>query len=261
MADLGEVQVPCPYSVGSSFYLMVTPTAGPPFKVQASVIKTYAPFTISPVMLVSIDCMQPNPIYSPPLLPNEPVLKVYDRRFTDDLRKEYHLEPSTYDSEARYDQQIASERVPVDREAISKELDAFDSFDTSPRELLEHLIATRISPHFASECAAYQRLQSLQGRDIPMFYGSVEFLNDSLVPGLRTSVPGISLERITGTNLDTINTTSFNIDDILDNARRIVDTCGDLCLLNYDVRLGNFIVQEDSSVVMIDFAQSRLRAR
>lgn len=38
-----------------------------------------------------------------------------------------------------------------------------------------------------------------------------------------------------------------------------MDVYGDLEVLNHDVRLENFIVRPDESVVMIDFAQARVR--
>ncbi|KAG8680127.1 hypothetical protein FRC08_016517 [Ceratobasidium sp. 394] len=46
----------------------------------------------------------------------------------------------------------------------------------------------------------------------------------------------------------------------MNRALRIVNTCGDLNVLNKDVRLGNRIVEPDEcSVVMPDFSQARLR--
>ncbi|QRV83167.1 hypothetical protein RhiJN_11183 [Ceratobasidium sp. AG-Ba] len=210
-------------------------------------------------MLVTIN---PAPLDSPLLpsyLPKELVLKVYDRRFAIGLREEYYLQPRTYDTEGLYRQYVDSRRAPKDYFAVRDEIDTFGHPTACPPELLEHLVTTKIDPYFASECAAYRCLQILQGRDIPKFYGSVQFLDGADVLGLNLSVPGILLEPIVGVSLDIINPASFDIQQVIGNVLHIVDTCGDLGLVNYDVQLGNFIVKADGSVVMIDFAQSRLR--
>ncbi|KAG8703266.1 hypothetical protein FRC09_004265 [Ceratobasidium sp. 395] len=260
MANPTGNPIPCPYSVGSTFCLRVTLSSGSTLESQVTVLETYAPFTISPVMRVSLDfTLIPDQKRAPYPLPPELVLKVYDRRFAGDLREQYHLNSPTHETETRYHQYIASGRAPEGRRAIGEEIDTFGSFEACPQELLEHLIATRIGPHFDSEYAAYRRLESLQGREIPKFYGSTEFLDGQSVPGLHLSVRGILLQRIQGTSLENMDPALFNVNNVFMDALRVVDACGDLGVLNQDVRLGNFIVKPDGAVVMIDFAQSRLR--
>ncbi|KAG8684951.1 hypothetical protein FRC09_015051, partial [Ceratobasidium sp. 395] len=194
-------------------------------------------------------------------LPSELVLKVYDRRFALSLRKRYYLQPPTGESEARYREYVDSGRAPEGSEAIGDEIDAVctGGIENCPPNLLEHLVATRIDPYFGSECAVYKRLGSLQGRDIPIFHGSTRFLDDSSAPGLSLSIPGVLLEAIPGSSLEDIDVSAVDLSTVINNALRIVDIWGDLGVLNKDVRLGNFIVKPDNSVIMIDFAQTRLR--
>ncbi|KAG8763888.1 hypothetical protein FRC12_008367 [Ceratobasidium sp. 428] len=252
--------IPCPYELGSTFRLQVTPPIGDPFEANVTVVSVYTPFTISPVMKVSVDsttCAQGSAFKLPPEL----VLKVYDRRFALSLRKRYYLQPPTYESEERYREYVNSGRAPEGAEAISDEIDTVctGGIETCPPALLEHLIATRIGPYSGSECAVYERLEGLQGRDVPIFYGSTRFLDGSSAPGLSLSIPGVLLEVIPGSSLEDIDVSAIDLNAVINNALRIVDICGDLDVLNKDVRLGNFIVKPDDSVVMIDFAQTRFR--
>ncbi|KAG8742102.1 hypothetical protein FRC10_002038, partial [Ceratobasidium sp. 414] len=258
--------IPCPYGVGTTFRLQVTPPTGKPFGAQVTVTQIHGPFTISPVMKVSLDfaaCPQSSDrLTRPHDLPSELVFKVYDRRFALSLRKRYYLQPATYESEATYQQYLASGRAPNGYDAISDEIDSVctDGLKSCPPMLLEHLVATISDPHFESECAVYQRLKSLQGRDIPTFYGSTQFAHGLSIPGLDPSVPGVLLGVVPGTSFEGINPASIDLDKTINCALRILDICGDLGVLNEDVRLGNFIVKPDGrSAVMLDFAQARLR--
>jgi serine/threonine protein kinase len=72
-------------------------------------------------------------------------------------------------------------------------------------------------------------------------------------------VPGILLELIEGINLEEIDPSSFNLNNVFNDALRIINQCGELGVLNHDIRLSNFIVRPRGSVVMIDFAQARVR--
>ncbi|KAG8730109.1 hypothetical protein FRC12_020492 [Ceratobasidium sp. 428] len=250
---------PCPYSIGSDFHLRVSPPSGPSFHAHATVIKTYEPFTISPVMQISLDATGLDEQQLPHRLPAKLVLKVYDQRFAYGLREYYGLRPLTDEIEKRYRQYVASGRAPKEYDAIGDLIETYGGFEESPPELLEHFLAAKIAPHFRTECLIYQRLESLQGRDIPKFYGSTEFVGSSTVPGLSMSVPGILLEVIEGTSLENIDSSLLDLNGVFNDAIRIINSCGDLGVVNYDVRLSNFMVRPRGSVAMIDFAQARLR--
>ncbi|KAG8708603.1 hypothetical protein FRC08_018813 [Ceratobasidium sp. 394] len=194
-------------------------------------------------------------------LPAELVFKVFDRRFALSLRDHYKGKPATHESEARYQQHAKSRPTP---EGIVEALQEIDDvcpggLRACPPELFEQLIVAHIGGYFDSECAAYERLASLQGRDIPTFFGHTIFIDGLSIPDLDPPTPGVLLEFIPGVSLDKIDPASPDLDTIIREAIRITNSYGDLGVLNLDVRLGNFIVKPNRSVVMIDFAQSRLR--
>ncbi|KAG9087576.1 hypothetical protein FRC06_002471 [Ceratobasidium sp. 370] len=193
-------------------------------------------------------------------LPSEMILKVYDRRFAYSMRKHHDAKPPTYESEASYYRYAASGRAPQGVSAINAELNTyFRRKLDDPPELVEHLLATKIGPYFDSECAVYRQLLDLQGSCIPIFYGATQFVGGLSIPDLDPPVRGVLLEFIPGISLDTIRPHLVDLDAVISNTIRIVDLCGDMGVLNRDVRFGNFILKPNGSVVMIDFAHARLR--
>ncbi|KAG8744800.1 hypothetical protein FRC10_009448 [Ceratobasidium sp. 414] len=134
--------------------------------------------------------------------------------------------PVTYESEATYQRYLASGRALNGYDALSDEIGAVctGGLGNCPPLLLEHLVAIKSSPHFETECAVYQRLKNLQGKDIPTFYGSTQFAGGLSVPGwIRAS-------------LGDIDPASIDLDKTINCALRIVDICGDLGVLNKDAR-------------------------
>ncbi|KAG8736777.1 hypothetical protein FRC10_008958 [Ceratobasidium sp. 414] len=216
---------------------------------------------MSSVMRVSLDSITSprasSNAHSPPTLPPEMILKVYDRRLAYSMREYRNAKSPTYESEASYYRYIASGGAPQGIDAINAERDIY--FDRKLDDPPEHLLATKISPYFDSECAIYRHLSDLQGCYIPVFYGTTQFVSGLSIPDLDPPVQGVFLEVVPGINLDTIQPQSVNLDALISGAMRIVDLCGDMGVLNKDVCLGNFIVKPDGSVVMIDFALARLR--
>ncbi|KAG9100979.1 hypothetical protein FS749_011259 [Ceratobasidium sp. UAMH 11750] len=259
-----EKPIQCPYVIGAKFRLRISPPIGPTYEAQVTVIDIYTPFTMSSVMKVSLDPVtlsQASSCANHPFdLPSEMILKVYDRRFAYSFRKHHCAKPATYESEASYYRYAASGRAPEGVSAIDAELNTYfyRKLDDPP-ELVEHLLATKIGSLFDSECTIYKHLSDLQGRYIPLFYGTTQFISGLSVPDLDSPVRGVLLEVIPGINLDTIQPQSVDLGALITGAMHIVDLCGDMGVLNKDVRLGNFIVKPDGSVVMIDFAHARLR--
>ncbi|KAG9081587.1 hypothetical protein FRC06_005499, partial [Ceratobasidium sp. 370] len=172
-----ETPIPCPYGVGTTFRLRVTPPAGKPFDAQVTVMQIHAPFTISPVMKVSLDfatyAQSSDRLTCPLDLPAELIFKVYDRRFALSLREWYCLPPATYESKVIYQQHLAAGHAPNGYDAARDNVNdaCTGGLETCPPVLLEHLVATISDPYFESERAVYQRLKRLQGKDIPTFYG------------------------------------------------------------------------------------------
>ncbi|CAE6479671.1 unnamed protein product [Rhizoctonia solani] len=255
MSDTLTTRIPCPYALGATFSLQISPPQGEPFVAEAKVVHVYAHFTRSSVMKVAL-----TPESTGTTLPDEAILKVYDRRFANGIRKEYDLEPPTYEAEAQYAEYLRSDNVP---QTVAQNYEQADQLpDDAPElvKLAEQLVAVHSKLCFESEKTTYNALSSLQGKHIPMFYGTTRFLDASL-PGLDTTVPGVLVEYIPGTSLFQVDPSSIDLDAVCSGAVNIVDQYSDLNVLNRDVRLQIFIVRPSGlEVVMIDFGHCRLRS-
>jgi hypothetical protein len=251
----------CPYAEGETFRLEVLTPDGSIYQLQALVLQTFSPFTISPVMKVKLENILPIKTVSPTAtirLPSEVIFKIYDRRFPYSLRKWYSVPNTNAESEAEYARYLAATPdPPKDEDAALKG----DLSDPSLRAgFKEHLLAIILASYFESEVAVYDRLSSLQGIDIPVFYGTTKFLDGPLSPGVDLAVPGVLLEFIPGTNLELVDPTQVDINHLVNECLRIIASYDDLDIVNQDVRFENFILAPDgTSVTMIDFAQCRLR--
>ncbi|KAG8730862.1 hypothetical protein FRC11_005625 [Ceratobasidium sp. 423] len=246
---------PCPYVLGATFKLEVSPPQGTPFVTEAKVVHLYAPFTMSSVMKVALT---PRPAGT--VAPSEAILKVYDRRFAGGLRKRYQVPPTTIDREVRYAEYLASGNIAQTKDEIDNQFDEVPEGDPDPPELEERLVALAIKPFFENEKTTYSTLSSLQGKYIPTFYGSTKFLEDTSSLEIDTTVPGILIEYIPGTNLSRIDPSAVDLDAICTAAVHIVNTYSNFNVLNRDVRFENFIVKPSGSeIVMIDFGHCRLR--
>ncbi|QRV92698.1 hypothetical protein RhiJN_20716 [Ceratobasidium sp. AG-Ba] len=159
-----------------------------------------------------------------PNLPPEMILKVYDRRFAYSLRRQYMLDPATYASKATYRRYLRSDRVH-DLESLCKTVSKdYYSYKECQPEFLEHIIMFKMEPYFEDERAAYERLAHLQGIDIPIFYGTTQFLDGLSVDDLDPPIPGVLLEVVPGIALDSLDVNSVDLDSVVRNAIRIVDT-------------------------------------
>ncbi|EUC61774.1 hypothetical protein RSOL_406020, partial [Rhizoctonia solani AG-3 Rhs1AP] len=184
-------------------------------------------------------------------LPMDAVLKVYDHRFTTSVRHSWNLKAFDPDHEAEYAAYVNgphAARTPAEMfeggiEAAEEYLDPNDDNHI----LREHYIALTIASYFTSERNAYEQLSSLQGWDIPTFYGTTRFLGGEDAPNLDLTKPGILLQYIKGI-------------DLAHTRRDRVDMYSRLGVANFGMRLENFIVKPDGSgVVMINLANTQLR--
>ncbi|CAE6406130.1 unnamed protein product [Rhizoctonia solani] len=254
MSNTPIKRVPCPYELGATFSLQISPPQGESFVAEAKVVHVYTPFTMSSVMKVALASESTST-----MVPDEAILKVYDRRFADDTRDQYDVEPSTYEVEAQYAEYLRSDKVLHTVAEICEHAEQLPDDAPDPVELGEHVVALLVKHFFENEKTTYNALSSLQGKYIPTFYGNTRFLDASL-PGLDSTISGILIEFIPGTNLSRVNPSSIDVNAVCSTAVNIVDRYSDLNVLNRDVRLENFIVKPNGSeVVMIDFGHCRLR--
>ncbi|CUA67198.1 hypothetical protein RSOLAG22IIIB_07259 [Rhizoctonia solani] len=244
----------CPYALGSIFNIEISPPQAAPFIAKAKVVHVYSPFTMSSVMRIALTSQSTDM-----MLPGEAVLKVYDRRFADGIRKEYDIDLPTHEGEARYAGYLQSGNAAHTKDQIDEA--AYQLPDDAPEliELGEHMVSILSRSLFESEKAVYSVLSSMQGKYIPTFYGTTRLLGEPLF-SFDTDVPGILVEFIPGTNLSHIDPTRIDLHAVCSTAVDIVNCYSDLNVLNRDMRLENFIVKPSGSgVMMIDFGHCRIR--
>ncbi|KIK64201.1 hypothetical protein GYMLUDRAFT_221496 [Collybiopsis luxurians FD-317 M1] len=262
----------CPYYSGAEYHLQITPGAGSPasgaIDVKVTVLEVFKPITISPVLKVALA--------SDPLsiaLPSTLILKVYDRRYANDLRAFYDIPELSEESEEAF-RAWASSGSGSQRtlEEWEQKRRADDELDIEPSaEETEAYLATLLASYYENEVRVYERMASMQGNEIPRFFGRTRFVIESQ-PDRTTDaeVPGILVEYVEGTRLDNLSIDALS-PVLCQKCVDIVLAFGDSGVLNQDVRLENFIVPSSPGalpsgsenrrrdVVMIDFAQSRLR--
>lgn len=250
--------------------------------IACKIVKAYRPFTMSPVLLVSISSENWFP------LPSTAILKLYDRRCFTNIRTDFDEgKPWSLDKEQEYRQYLN------DVSTGSAALGDFNSptffwdKEVSDGEFEAYLchVAQRT---FDAERAAYARLHELQGRMVPTLYGDIEY--EHVIAGARGDgapvtdvVPGLLLEYVSALSLRQLVATWTLRDPPLPNAVlaalcneavRVVDRISDFEVLNEDVRVDNFLVRQeflapasrdggapsvDGAVVLIDLGQCRLR--
>lgn len=197
-------------------------------------------------------------------LPSTAILKLYDRRFANDLRAFHDAPKPSATSEESF-------RAFMSKEGSRRSLDdwktkIFDDQNTdieTPPEETEAFLAVLLASYHQNEVHVYERLAFMQGNSIPLFFGQTRFKNSDTHPDtIDVDVPGILIEYVEGTGLDKLPASAVS-PTLCQACVDIVLTVGDHDVLNQDVRLQNFIVPSSSesgrTVVMIDFAQARLR--
>ncbi|KAJ4484176.1 hypothetical protein C8J55DRAFT_548624 [Lentinula edodes] len=224
----------CPYYAGAEYHLKIAPGTGSPapavIEVKVKVLEVTQPITISLVLKVTLTT-ESRSIN----LPSTLVLKVYDRRYAKYLREFYNAPESSVECEKAFHAWASSgSESGVHRTLYQweRKRSADDELDIrAPAEETEAYLATLLGSYHENEITVYERLVSMQGNEIPRFFGSTRFLVESP-------------EYVEGQRLDTFSA------DALSPA---------LC----------FIVPSNPGVfgspkrcreaVIIDFAQARLR--
>ncbi|KAJ5519397.1 hypothetical protein N7453_001819, partial [Penicillium expansum] len=217
--------------------------------IEVRIIKVFEPFTCSSAMVVRPVC--PTTVWE-----GDVVLKLFDRRFATELRKNESISPWTLDIEQKYHQFILDgdaaklvAELAADRELPGRSLDTWNS---SQEETYLHDYMQGL---YETETRVYNTLTDMQGNEIPRLFSCV-------------TVPSSTRRRI----LCSANTPTFlesfcNIavcaprdswQSICEEAIRIVNLVGDRGILNEDVKTRSFVVQSRPEnqfhVFMIDFA-------
>lgn len=204
-------------------------------------------------------------------------LKLYDWRFSPQLRKDHRLEPFTEELENAYAQMVLRGEADGFFEKLDNRNPWEETGEVWDEGEKEASVAWESLQMYRAETSVYNRLFDLQGNFVPRLLGAVEM--DITPPDLGPNdeqrqffrVKGVLLEYILGFRLSDVasNAPPEAIPDIIDQGIRIVDALNDHDVLNTDVRPDNLLVRPVASnsegeaaefqVVMIDFGQSRLR--
>ncbi|KAI5895061.1 uncharacterized protein SCHCODRAFT_02535618 [Schizophyllum commune H4-8] len=278
------------YSEGKELQLFLkdsNPTLAGRTSITGKIVEAYRPFTMSPVLLVSIPPPAASLENGPPL-PSTAIFKLYDRRCFTNIRTDFDEgKPWSLEKEKEYRQYLDDvsngSATPLDFGSPT----FFYDNDVSDGEFEAYLryMAQRT---FDAERSAYERLQELQGKILPTLYGAVEY--EAVIPNVRDGsgtvtemVPGLLLEYVSSLSLRQLITTWRTRDPPLPDsilaavcaeAVRVVDRVSDFEVLNEDVRVDNFLIRQefltsyaqsgdtatlDGAVVLIDLGQCRLR--
>lgn len=218
----------------------------------ATVIKSFEPFSISPVMHVRLSTSNPNA-----LLPSEAILKLYDRRYTFDERDYYKSGPwppsrerAHQESKARGGWKDGKAPNPIDRDTDWKDWGAGE---------MESFLEAIVHQSYTNELSVYRHLRVLQGTQIPKLYGEVSLRYDDL----ELEVRGILIEYIPSFSLKQVPelVPKGGWDVIGNEAIALVNRLSDQGIINSDARLDNILVKttDPKHLVMIDFGMARVR--
>lgn len=255
---------------------------------SATIVHAFRPFTMSPVLRVHLS---PSGSHQSCAIPTDVVLKLYDRRCLNNLRETYDdSRPWSVDKEREYRQYISSSTSHIIDEDYLWEYD-----DVSDGEF-EAYLARRAVAMFEAECATYNRLSDLQGKQVPRVFGVVQYTYEVTVPSptgdgsapttYTETVPGILIEYVSSVTLRELVKTwtartpplpNSVLAALCEEAVALVDHVSDYDVLNEDVRLDNFLVRTPfvknravsthpqplalvaHPIVLIDLGQCRLR--
>lgn len=259
------------YSPGSVIRLKSVQNNVP---IEATVWHAYIPFTMSPVLRVSLapDCLA---ALSGTDAPAEMILKLYDRRYLINVREEYgDTNPTEYTwyKQAAYAEYLLAlqneQKKPIDFGNMEMMMEA----DLSDGEF-EGYMAHWAKKLYETELQTYEDLHLLQGKRIPRLYSAVLYTHPHSIPD---PVPGLLLEYIPSLSLrqfiqyDPPWSPSL-VRRVCNDAVKLVDEVSDHEVLNEDVRVDNVLVRlsalsnvEDMSpacvaCVLIDLSHCRKR--
>jgi hypothetical protein len=225
------------------------------------VLRCHNPSTLSCVLEVELS--------DPTMCSHRMILKLYDRRFSTQLRADEKVQPWTPEREAKFRDFVHSGSALQFYNQLCNEDDfeePEEGWDDAENETyLQHLCLEK----FGTETATYDRLKDLQEREFPKLFAKVAFAtdpNDSTREGFDLlGIKGILIQYIPGVTLSQLANSDIPGDywqQIADDALQIVHHLSDYEILNKDVRPANFLVTlEDTrfKVFMIDLAECRFR--
>ncbi|KAM5350800.1 hypothetical protein ACJ41O_007305 [Fusarium nematophilum] len=213
----------------------------------------------------------------PPLAAKPAFLKLFDRRFSEQLRRHNGIEPWTPAMENAYAQSVKSGAINQFLHDLHHppnfQEDTEEDWDDAQNEAF---LADELLGLYKAEVAVYEALRDYQGHVIPRLLAAVDLdlapnntiLQDKDFEPFK--VKGILLQHIDGPNMwgmvDRFPQSSWQ--GIVDQAVKIIQILDLHHILNKDVRPENFLVSTipdgdhtQYQVYMIDFALCRFRGK
>ncbi|ROT36125.1 hypothetical protein SODALDRAFT_328498 [Sodiomyces alkalinus F11] len=256
------------YQVGQVLTLSVIPKHGKncaASTIRARIRKLQYPRTLSRCMIV--DLLGED-------YPDHPVfLKLYDSRFSEQLRSDNGIDPWTRDAEKEYIDAVETGAARQFIHNLRTIPDFEEGIETWDDGQLETYLTNEVHKLFDAETTAYDALRDIQGKLVPRLIARVHLALSlpNVVCMSRTDaaellhIKGILLQYVDGFPLSEVqdHAPQSEWQGIVDQAVAIVQAVGDHGILNTDVRPDSFMVQRDRSgcyrVFMIDFGMTRLR--
>ena len=226
---------------------------------KALITHVFEPFTLSCVMVIRL---HQNKGLGEPM-----VLKLFDRRFATQCRRDAKAKQWTLESEIQYQKFIetggASELIADIKE---NEFYVKGGGNVAADETYLHYLMQK---SYKTECEVYNTLKHLEGKRIPRLLCTLEF---PAVPGSaplsiekHTAIPGIFMQHLDGFTLSNLSVYAPRTDwqAICDLAFDTVNRMTDEGILNVDIKTRNFIVHNDRQcgfkVFMVDFGLCHFR--
>ncbi|KAF5611152.1 uncharacterized protein FTJAE_14225 [Fusarium tjaetaba] len=260
------------YRIGKAIHLKICTSNQKQTELHVEIKQQKRPWTLSCGMSVELQDASDSETISETLRnQSEAFLKMFDRRFAEQIRQDNGIDTWSADIEQKFLTALASGKA---EEFLCKlqtmpnfQRDTEDDWDAAENEVY---LAAKLRKCFTSEIATYNHLREYQGKVIPRFLASVVLDMLSSNAALTTQQQelykqqGILLQYLPGFSLSTLadNAPESSWQAIVDQAIQIVHVLGDHDILNADVRPDNFIVvpKDDTyQVFMIDFGQCRFR--
>lgn len=229
---------------------------------DAKIVKVFEPFTLSCVMVIQLDA---------PSLKGEFVLKLYDRRFSTQLRDDWKF-PWTPNLESEYHEFVNSGCVKgffdFCDDGYSEDWwwgDSYPRMSKWSKPQFEGYLQYTCRRTNRIEREAYDTIRDLQGKHVPRLFAE-PWLQLSEEPNEYLDCPGILLEYIKGYELTDIldNAPEKDWQYICDEAIQIIQLICMRGVLNKDIKTRSFTIHQDSDMkkpklYMMDFGQCIFR--
>ena len=200
-----------------------------------------------------------------PGIRNPVIMKLYDRCYSPQLRKDVDIQSWSAHIEEIYLQSVRdgsahrfTRSIRDDPDIWEKEGDEWNAFQK------EVYLYTQMQRLYHTETTIYDQLVDLQGKDIPQLLERFTLLGNHSSTKQFFECPGILLQYLEGFSLEDLGVKAGleHWQKIGEETIRIVNDIGGRNIRNDDVQLRNFVVvpaMDEFKVFMIDFASCVLR--